>query len=259
MTSSEQINIKELNLDLISPNSKNYMQPKQGGSKIVIIGKPGSGKSTLIADILYSKKDIFPISMAMSGTEDSNGFFKSIMPSAFVYNEYKEDKVIDFIKRQKLAKEHLPNPWGVIIIDDCTDDPSIFRKPTQNSMFKLGRHWKMFYILSLQYSMDIRPSIRNNVDGTFIFREPNPKFRKSLYENYAGIIPDYNLFCDIMDQITDDHTALYVNNTAGSNNWKDCVFWYKAKIIPHGFKLGCPDFYAFHNQRYNNAYHESII
>ena len=106
--------------------------------------------------------------------------------------------------------------------------------------------------------MDVRPSIRTNVDGIFIFREANPKFRKSLYENYAGIIPDYNLFNTIMDQITDDHTALYINNTAGSNNWKDCVFWYKARLIPKDFKLGCPDYYNFHNQRYNQNYKEII-
>lgn len=253
---TEEIKINELDLDMIKPNSKNYMNEGQGGSKIVIIGKPGSGKSTLISDILYSKKDIYPVALAMSGTEDSNHFFKSIMPSTFVYNEYNEKKVVDFIKRQKLSKQHLPNPWAVLIIDDCTDDPAIFRKPLQNSLYKLGRHWKMLYILSLQYSMDVRPSIRTNVDGTFIFREANPKFRKSLYENYAGIIPDYNLFCRMMDQLTSDHTAIYINNTAGSNDWKECVFWYKARLVPKNFRFGCDDYYAFHESRYNKDYTE---
>lgn len=37
----DKIYIKELNLDLIQPNSETYMNPEQGGSKIVIIGKPG--------------------------------------------------------------------------------------------------------------------------------------------------------------------------------------------------------------------------
>jgi hypothetical protein len=218
-----------------------------------------SGKSTLIADLLYSKKDIFPIGMVMSGTEDSNHFFKKIIPSSFVFNNYDEDKIIEFIKRQKIAKEHLQNPWSLLIIDDCTDDPSIFRKQTQNSLYKLGRHWKMLYILSLQYSMDIRPSIRNNVDGVFIFREPNNNFRKNMYDNYASIIPSYQLFCSILNQITDDHTALYINNTAGTNDWNDCVFWYKAKIIPKDFKFGCEDFWKFHNQRYNNKYKDNML
>ena len=218
-----------------------------------------SGKSTLIADLLYSKKDIFPIGMVMSGTEDSNHFFKKIIPSSFVFNNYDEDKIIEFIKRQKIAKEHLQNPWSLLIIDDCTDNPSIFRKQTQNSLYKLGRHWKMLYILSLQYSMDIRPSIRNNVDGVFIFREPNNNFRKNMYDNYASIIPSYQLFCSILNQITDDHTALYINNTAGTNDWNDCVFWYKAKLIPKDFKFGCEDFWKFHNQRYNTKYKDNML
>ena len=41
MNKDNTIKIKELNLDMIQPNSKNYMNSEQGGSKIVIIGKPG--------------------------------------------------------------------------------------------------------------------------------------------------------------------------------------------------------------------------
>jgi replicative DNA helicase len=40
----EILKIKELNTDLINPNVNNYMDEKQGGHKIVIIGKPGTGK-----------------------------------------------------------------------------------------------------------------------------------------------------------------------------------------------------------------------
>ena len=36
-----ELKIKELNVDLIAPSSKSYMNPEQGGSKLVIIGKPG--------------------------------------------------------------------------------------------------------------------------------------------------------------------------------------------------------------------------
>ena len=213
-----------------------------------------TGKTTLIASLLYSKRHIFPVGMVMSGSEDSNGFYRKIMPSTFVYNEYNEDKVKDFIRRQKIAKQHLPNPWAVILLDDCTDDPRIFNNPLQHGMYKRGRHWKMWYILSLQYAMDVKPVIRTNVDGIFILREPILKNRKTLWENYASIIPDFNLFCQILDQITDDYTALYIHNANNSNDWQDCVFWYKAPIIPKDFRFGCPEYWAFHNDRYNTEY-----
>jgi len=76
---SETIYIKELNPEIIPPltgkfKDKNY----NGGSKIVIIGKPGTGKSTLIKALLYSKRHIFPVGMAMSGSEDTNHAFAEI-------------------------------------------------------------------------------------------------------------------------------------------------------------------------------------
>lgn len=253
------LHIKELDLDLIQPNSMNFTDPNQGGSKIVIIGKPNTGKSTLIKSILYEKRNIFPVYLVMSGTEDSNNTYKSILPSTFVYNKLDEKKIEDFIVRQKIAKKHLENPWGVLLLDDCTDDPKIFNKPLFQGLYKNGRHFKLLFILSLQYCMDIKPVIRTNVDGVFILRETNLRNRKSLWENYAGVIPDFSMFCEIMDQLTSNYTALYIHNQTTSNKLEDCLFWYRAKPLSKDQKLGCKDLWKFHNARYNEAYKDPFI
>lgn len=258
---SEQsvLEIKELNTDIINPNSNNYMIDNQGGSKIVIIGKPGTGKTNLISSLLYAKRDIIPVGCIMSGTEDSNHHYRQIFPTLFVHNTYDEEQIEKFIKRQKLAKKHLDNPWAVLLLDDCTDKPALFKKPLQQNLYKNGRHYKMLYIVSLQYCMDVLPSIRTNVDGVFILRESNLKNRHSLYENYAGIIPDFNIFCQIMDQITNDFTALYIHNSTTNNNWKECIFWYKADISKlNNFKFGCNDFWKFSKLRYDENYVDPI-
>ena len=130
--SPTKLNIKELNLELIQPNSKTYMDPEQGGTKTVVIGKPGTGKSTLIAALLYAKKHIYPAGVVFSGTEDSNGFYKRMIPSTFIFNKYDESQLESFIKRQKIAKKHLAIPWAVCLLDDCTDTPAIFNKPLQD-------------------------------------------------------------------------------------------------------------------------------
>ena len=46
-------------------------------------------------------------------------------------------------------------------------------------------------------------------------------------------------------------TALYVHNATTSNKVEDCIFWYKAKPIPPEFRIGCEDYWDFHNERYN--------
>ncbi len=93
---------------------------------------------------------------------------------------------------------------------------------------------------------------RSSIDGLYKLRESNLKNRRSLWENYAGIIPDFNIFCSILDQLTDDYTALYIKNDARSNNWTECIFWYKAKIPPRDFKFGSQDYRSFHDTRYNH-------
>jgi len=215
--------------------------------------------TTLITSLLYQKRDIFPIAFIMSGTEDSNGHYKRIVPSTFVYNRLDEKKVEDFVIRQKIAKKHLVNPWAVLLLDDCTDDPRLFNKPLFQGLYKNGRHWKMWFILSLQYCMDIKPVIRTNVDGVFILRESNLRNRKSLWENYAGIVPEFSLFCSILDQITDDYTALYIHNSTTSNKLEDCLFWYKAVRVPSNFKLGSKDFWKYHHHRYNEQYRDPFV
>ena len=132
--------IKELDPDMIAPSTKNMDRPEQGGSKIVIIGKPGTGKTTLITSLLYEKSHIFPMGVAMSGTEDSNGHYSKIFPSSFVFNALDKPVISQFIDRQKLAKQHLPCPWGILLLDDCTDDPKLFNDPMFLGLYKNGRH-----------------------------------------------------------------------------------------------------------------------
>lgn len=247
------VKIKELDLNLIYPCENTRASRARGGHKIVVIGKPDTGKTTLISSILYSKKHVIPTAMIMSGSEDSNGFYKKLIPSSFVYNEYNEESIKEFIKRQKIARKHLENPWAVLLLDDCTDDTKIFNNPIQHGLFKRGRHFTMLYILSLQYAMDVKPVIRTNIDGTFILREPSLKIRKVIWENYASIIPDFSIFCDLLDSMP-EYTALYIHNVSKSNNWTDSVFYYKADIPPSNFKFGCREYWDFHNTRFDDSY-----
>jgi len=217
-----------------------------------------TGKSFLISSLLYEKSHIFPSAMVCSGTEDSNHHYSRIIPPTFIYGNLNKDKIQDFVKRQKVAKEHLENPWSVLLLDDCMDDPKMFNDPIFQGIFKNGRHWKMWFILSLQYCLDVKPVIRTNIDGTFILRETNMRNRRALWENYAGVIPDFSMFNDIMDQLTTDYTALYIHNATTSNNIEDCVFWYRAKQIPKDFRFGSDEFWGFHNARYDEEHTEMI-
>jgi hypothetical protein len=218
-----------------------------------------TGKSSLIRSILYEKSGVFPCAQVYSGTEDSNHAYSKFLPSTFIHNSFNQSAYMDFIRRQKIAKKYLENPWCVCVWDDITEDERIFNLPLVKGTYKNGRHWKMLHILSLQYALDVKPVIRTNIDGSFLLRETNKRNRKVLFENYASAIDDYSDFCSIFDQVTNDYTSLYIHNRVQSNNFEDCVFWYKARSeIPPEFTFGCKEFWMFHRERYNPLYIDPI-
>lgn len=247
--------IQEFHPDLIAPTKENFMNPAQGGSKVVFIGKPGTGKSTMIKYIIASKMDLIPTAVVMNGTEMSTNFYSEFFPPLFVYNEYNEKVIKEFLARQQEVKEILPNPWALLLLDDCTDDKSIFKSETQNTIFKNGRHFKMLYFISLQYSVDLPPALRTCVDGTFIFRETNERNLKNLYANYAGVFPTFSLFKTYMEKVTGNYTALYIDSQNQANKeWYDCVYYAKAPLIPDTMKFGCKEYRAYGRDRVHKKF-----
>ena len=51
---------------------------------------------------------------------------------------------------------------------------------------------------------------------------------------------------------------MYISNSTVSNNWTDCVYWYKAPLIEEKWSFGCPEFHKFHDERYNPEYTENF-
>lgn len=243
---NSKVRVPEFDLESIGPNTEKLREKKSCGSKVVIIGMPGTGKSTIIDSILYEKKHILPCGIVMCGTESDTGFYKKRFPPLFIYTEYNEDVLIKLKERQEISKRYLENPSSVVIIDDCTDDPKVLKRPIFQNWFKNGRHKQTLFILSLQYCMDVLPSIRTAIDVVFILRETNLVTRKKLWLNFAGCIPDFESFCEIMDQVTGDRTALVINNTIDTNDWKQKIFWYKADPNKlRDYTIGCEEFWKY--------------
>jgi hypothetical protein len=57
-----------------------------------------------------------------------------------------------------------------------------------------GRHYKLLFLVTMQYPLGIPPSLRCNVDYIFILRENIVKNRAKILEHYAGMFPDINVF-----------------------------------------------------------------
>ena len=231
------------------------------GSVCMMIGKRNTGKSFLCKDLLYYKRDI-PIGTVISGTEGANQFYSKIVPSLFIHEEYSPEIISNALKRQKLVVKKMNqqmelynqtniDPFAFIILDDCLYDSSWTKDTNIRSLFMNGRHHKVLFIITSQYALGVPPNLRSNIDYVFILRENIFSNRKRLYEHYAGMFPSFEIFCQVMDQCTENYECLVIDNTSRSNKIEDMVFWYKADDHP-AFTMGAPEFWQHHSSNYND-------
>jgi hypothetical protein len=222
------------------------------GPVVVLIGRRDTGKSYLVRDLLFYHQDI-PIGTVISGTEAGNGFYSSHVPKLFIHDEYNTAIIENILKRQKQVMKEVQNdikkykkcnidPRAFVILDDCLYDATWTKDKIMRLLFMNGRHWKVMLIITMQYPLGIPPNLRTNIDYVFILREPYIANRRRIWENYAGMFPTFESFCQVMDQCTENFECLVINNNSKSNKLQDQIFWYKAEHHPD-FKLGSKQFW----------------
>ena len=241
---------------------KKFNPASMGDDKVcVFIGKRGTGKSTLVTDILYHKKHL-PAGVVMSATEEGNHWYQQFIPDLFIYGEYDKDIIERVIERQRKMVNMKPPPGkkeltsrdvgAFILMDDCMYDRRFLKDACIRQCFMNGRHWKIFFMLTMQYCMDLSPDLRANVDYVFIARENVIQNREKLYKAFFGIFPNFDMFNQVMTACTENYEVLVLDNTSKSNRIEDCVFWYKAKIHQN-FRVGSAQFWSLHQKTYKKA------
>ena len=221
----------------------------------VVIGKRGTGKSTLVTDLLWHKRNI-PIGVVMSATEEGNHYYQQFVPDIFIHGDYNRDTIEKVIERQKnliAAKKSSP---AFILLDDCMYNKAFMKDTCIRQCFMNGRHWKLFFILTMQYCMDLSPDLRANVDYVFILRENIIQNRERLWKSFFGVFPSFDLFNQVMNACTENYECFVLDNTSKSNRIEDCVFYYKAPIRK-GFRIGSDAMWNFHRNNYNPRAHRN--
>jgi|UniRef100_A0A6C0AR18 hypothetical protein len=241
-----------LELKKFDMKSISFKPTENKGPVVVLIGKRDTGKSFLVRDLLYYQQEI-PIGTVISGTEEGNGFYGKMVPKLFIHNEYNTAIIENILKRQRTVLKQVKvemetykrsniDPRAFVILDDCLYDNTWARDKMMRLLFMNGRHWKVMLVITMQYPLGIPPTLRTNIDYVFILRENYIANRKRIYENYAGMFPTFESFCQVMDQCTENYECLVINNNSKSNKLHDQVFWYKADNH-NDFRLGSKEFW----------------
>ena len=241
-----------LELQKFNMRAISFKADESKGPVCVLIGRRDTGKSFLCRDLLYYHQDL-PVGVVVSGTEEGNGFYETLVPKLFIHHEYSSSIIEKLLIRQKTVlkqikkdietkKKSTIDPRTFVILDDCLYDGSWTKDRLMRLLFMNGRHWKVMLIITMQYPLGIPPTLRTNIDFVFILREPYIANRKRIYDNYAGMFPTFESFCQVMDQCTENYECLVINNNSKSNKLTDQVFWYKADAH-NNFRLGAKEFW----------------
>ena len=237
-------------------------------SVIVAIAARNRGKSVCIKDILSHHFNI-PIGMVISPTEHANAFFQHFIPKMLIHDEYTPALIDKYVQRQqkisgKYKKElethgySSVDPRSFLVMDDAMYDKSWVNDQNIRKIFMNGRHYKIFFLLTMQFPMGITPALRTNIDYVFIFRENIKKNKERLFEHYAGMFPNLQVFEQVLEQVTQDYGCLVIDNRTSGSKLEDQVFWYKADPSKH-FKM-CDsalwDMQAIQDEKEKNSYYE---
>lgn len=207
-------------------------------SVVVFIGKRNTGKSYCMKDVLNYHRDI-PVGVVISPTERANGYFEKFIPKMLIYDECEEQTIKKFLDRQinitterkkelkKVGSSRI-DPRAFLILDDCLYDKRWINNINIRSIFMNGRHYKIFFLITMQYALGLPPVLRNNIDYIFIFRNNIIKEKQKIYDCYAGMFPTFEAFNQVMNQTTENYECMVIDNKIQSNKIEDQVFWYKA-------------------------------
>ena len=157
-----------------NPIKKFDMNQIKDDKVVVLIGKRETGKSFLCKDLLHQHKDI-PCGQVISATEAANGYYGKMVPPIFIHDEYKPEIIANVLKRQRMMIDKINanvtvDPRLFLLLDDCIYDQSWVKDVVVRSLFMNGRHFKILFIITMQYALGIPPNLRTNVDYVFILR-----------------------------------------------------------------------------------------
>jgi len=227
--------LKRFDMNTIEPNAT-----------ILLIGKRGSGKSTLIKDIMFNLRTKINYGIVMSRSEEANQHFASFIPRSSIYTDYSDGPIGRLMQYQK--KNIKKGRHMFMILDDCMFDNKILKGTTIRELYLNGRHYQTLIINATQYIMDIPPAIRNNTDYVFLFKDNIHTNREKVWKHFFGIFSEYSDFNEVLDKATENFGCVVLNTRIQSCNPSDCVFFYHAKQNIQPFRVCDPCFWNLDSQ-----------
>lgn len=221
---SPKLNLNKLNLD------EDFCE----NPAIVIIGKRGSGKTTLIINLIQhfnSDADVENV-LIFCPTDKHQSKYSKLTDT--VYDAYDSELLSQILQERQHNPAKLKEKL-LIVFDDCIQQSFLTKDQYIQELLYNGRHYNISFILSLQYSMGFSPGIRCNFDYIFLLAEDFISSQKRLYDHYAGMFPTFVSFRDTLADYTKNFNSLVLINRSSHTNIFNKVKYFKANENTENF------------------------
>ena len=158
-------------------------------SKILIIGKRGSGKTTLIKDIYRQLQN---------DLDEVHVFNQPKLEAP--YHEITNAVYSDFSLLEDIVEYCRKNPSKkkLLILENHCDKKQL---NILDDIFYNGRFMNVTLVIACQYAPPMKPEHRYQLDYIFVANDDFYSNKQKLYTYYFGMFPNLAMFCQIMDSL----------------------------------------------------------
>ena len=221
----------------------------------LVVGRRGSGKSSMIKDFLYHHRRSNPYGVVFSATEEANEAYGSIFPNLYIHNEYNEDVLQKVILNQKKLRRQGSKDGCYVVLDDVLFDKKVMNSKTIRQALYNGRHWGLQLFVVAQYVVDVPSALRSQFDVVVVMMEPSANTRKRINDYWLSALT-YKQTNQLLDATTQNYEGLVIVNYRPSTDLSKICFWYKANPNLPPFRCGSTAFWEHAQRNYDDNWEE---
>lgn len=211
----DMTDVKRFSCELLKPTAA-----------IAIIGKRESGRSTLAHDIVQHFPDSSERIVMRPNTNHDN-IYEDVTSTDKIYNEYDAEVMSDILAKQRARKRDGKKDSVVVVLDTCMFDKHEMCSRPFRDLYYDGRCYQTMMILCVSTPLELKPSLRGNLDWLFVFGHKTTIDVRRLHEQYGYII-GFEEFNEIFEGCTgEQYSCMVVHTTFKGENPRDAFYQYK--------------------------------
>jgi hypothetical protein len=205
---------------------------------VLIVGRRGSGKSTLMEDLLMHMARRVDFGLFFTPTEESATVFRRHAPESWCYDSFNQPKIEEMLGMQRDLSRTNQQRSLLIVLDDCMYDKKVLKSTCIRDLHMNGRHLRVQFVTCVQYLMDVGPELRSNIDYVFCLKEPIYSNQVKLWKYFFGVFKSFDDFASVLARCTSNYSCLVLDNTAKTCELADTLSWYRASPDLPAYRIG---------------------